>query len=131
MRQPVPGQLCLLQLLEQVASAGPRHPVGAVGAISSVAPIGSGRADGVGSGEGAGLGEWERAVLRFAADHHLTGRYASRVERQLGCSSDRYLQTLAGMLDRDEALAAAPELVATLRALRDRRRALRERARHR
>ena len=83
-----------------------------------------------GSGECAGLGEWERAVLRFAAEHHLTGRYAGRVERELGCGVDRYLQALAALLDRAEALAAAPELVTTLRSLRDRRRKLRERARN-
>ena len=67
----------------------------------------------------------ERAVLRFAAEHHLTGRCAERVEQHLGCSATRYLQTLTAMLDRPEVLAAEPELIGRLRALRDCRQRLR------
>jgi hypothetical protein len=71
------------------------------------------------------LGEWARKLLRFAAQHHLTGGYAARVEQQLGCSATRYLWALAAMLDRPEVLAAEPELIGRLRSLRDRRQRLR------
>lgn len=65
----------------------------------------------------------------FAAEHHLTGRYDEQVRQHLGCSTARYLQALTGMLDRPDVLAAQPELVGRLRALRDRRRQLRTLAR--
>jgi len=107
LRRPVPGQLCLLELLEHA-----NDPNGSVG-------------DEAETGGAAGLGEWERTVLRFAAEHHLSGRYVQRVEQHLGCTAARYLRTLAGMLDRPEVLAAEPELIGRLRALRDRRQRLR------
>ncbi len=44
------------------------------------------------------------------------------MQAQLGVCETRYYQLLAGLLDRPEAEAAEPELVARLRALRDRRR---------
>lgn len=78
-------------------------------------------------GGGCGrLGEWDRAVLRFAAEHHLSGRYAERVQQHRGCGPARYLQALSDVLEHPQALAAYPELVGRLRALRDRRRRLRE-----
>lgn len=58
---------------------------------------------------------------RFAAEHCLTGGYDGRVEQHLGCSPTRCVQALAGLPDRPEALAAEPELVDRLRALRERR----------
>lgn len=106
----MPGQLSLLELLEHPSERN--DPNDCEG--------GTGRSVGR-----AGLGEWERAVLRFAAEHHLAGRYAGRVEQQLGCSPTRYLQVLAGMLDRPEVLVAEPDLIGRLRALRDRRQRLR------
>ena len=99
-----PGQLCLLELLD------------ALTVLDQLAA----RPD-----AGVRLGEWERAVLALAAEHHLSGRYAERVQQQLGCGVTRYLQALSGMLDRPEVLAAEPELISRLRALRDRRQRLR------
>ncbi len=68
---------------------------------------------------------WERALLRFAAQHHLTGQCPARVEQQLSCSAMRYLRALAAMLDRPVVLAVEPELIGRLRALRKRRQRLR------
>lgn len=129
LRAPVPGQLSLLELLEHQADLAdphsrnhpnvtdsPERPDGSVALLTE--PV----AD-------VGLGEWEVAVLGFAAEHHLTGGYDGRVEQHLGCSPTRYVQALAGLLDRPEALAAEPELVGRLRALRDRRQRLRTLAR--
>ncbi len=76
-----------------------------------------------------GLSHLDAAVLAFARDHQLQGRVAGRVQAQLGVCETRYYQLLAGLLDRPEAEAAEPELVAQLRALRDRRRRLRHPAR--
>lgn len=73
------------------------------------------------------LDERDRAVLAFACEHHLQGRVEARVQQELGCTATRYLQLLARMLDRPEVEEAAPELVHELRALRDRRRRLRQR----
>lgn len=116
LRGAVPGQLCLLELLEHLSERNdPPHP------NNPDDPNG----DAARSVVEAELREWERALLRFAVGHHLTGRYAERVEQQLGCSATRYLQALAGMLDRPEVLAAQPEFIGRLRALRDRRRRLR------
>ena len=64
----------------------------------------------------------DRAVLAFAREHHLAGRVSHRVEAELGISEVRYLQLLAGLIRRVEAADAEPELVAALRARRDRRR---------
>ncbi len=72
-----------------------------------------------------GLSELDAAVLAFACDHQLQGRVAGRVQSQLGMCETRYYQLLAGLLDRPEAAAAEPDLVAQLRALRDRRQRLR------
>ncbi len=72
-----------------------------------------------------GLSQLDAAVLAFARDHHLQGRVPGRVQAQLEMCETRYYQLLAGLLDRPEAEAAEPELVAQLRALRDRRRRLR------
>ena len=104
LRGAVPGQLSLLELLDELT------------VLDRLAA----RPD-----AGVGLGEWERVVLAFAAEHHLSGRYPERVQQQLGCSATRYLQALSGMLDRPEVLAAEPELIGRLRALRDRRQRLR------
>ncbi len=76
-----------------------------------------------------GLSDLDGAVLAFARDHQLQGRVSGRVQAQLGVCETRYYQLLAGLLDRPEAAAAEPELVAQLRALRDRRRRLRHPAR--
>ena len=103
-RAALPGQLSLLELLDEL----------------TVLDRLEARPD-----AGAQLGEWERAVLAFAAEHHLSGRYAERVQQQLGCSATRYLQALSGMLDRPEVLAAEPALISQLRAIRDRRQRLR------
>ena len=112
-RGAVPGQLSLLELLDELPRcAGPGGRVDVDAATQS------------GPG-GAGMGEWERQVLAFAVEHHLTGRYERLVQQHLGCSASRYLQVLAGMLDRPEVLAAAPDLIGRLRALRDRRQRLR------
>ena len=105
LRRPVPGQLSLLELLDDPIRLEGDAVVGPDGDV--------------------GLEDWERAVLRFAAEHHLTGRYDEQVEQRLGCSATRYLQALSGMLDRPDVLDAAPELVGRLRALRDRRQRLR------
>lgn len=113
LRGPVPGQLSLLELLEHPSERNdPNHP-------------NDPKDDTERSVVEAELGEWERALLRFAAEHHLADRYAERVEQQLDCSMNRYLKALAGMLDRPEVLAAEPELIGRLRALRDRRQRLR------
>ncbi len=72
-----------------------------------------------------GLNGLEAAVLAFARDHQLQGRVSGRVQSQLGVCETRYYRLLAELLDRPEAEAAQPELVAQLRALRDRRRRLR------
>lgn len=112
LRGAVPGQLSLLELLEQPSDSN--HP-------DDPNDPNDGRACPEGAVE---LGEWERALLRFAAGHHLSGRFAERVEQHLGCSATRYLQALSVMLDRPEVLAE-PELVGQLRALRDRRQRLR------
>lgn len=118
LRGPVPGQLCLLRTLDGLAephaTAGPD-----VKASSDLERLS--RAE--------ELGEWETRVLRFAAQHHMSGHYPERVHHQLGCTTTRYLQTLAGLLDHPEAVAAEPDLVGRLRALRDRRQRLRERTR--
>ena len=63
----------------------------------------------------------DRAVLAFARAHHLQGRAAARVQAELGISEVRYLQCLVRLLDRVEAADAEPELIAALRARRDRR----------
>ncbi len=76
-----------------------------------------------------GLSDLDAAVLAFARDHQLQGRVAGRVQSLLGVCETRYYRLLAGLLDRPEAAAAEPELVAQLRALRDRRRRLRDLAR--
>ena len=72
------------------------------------------------------LDERDRAVLALACQHHLQGRVEARVEQDLGCTSTRYMQLLARMLDRPEVEEAAPELVQELRALRNRRRRRRQ-----
>ncbi len=118
-RGAVPGQLSLLELLELLDELpGSTGPSGGrvdvdVDAAKRPEPV------------GAGLGEWERQVLAFAVEHHLSGRYDQLVQQHLGCSGTRYLQVLAGMLDRPEVLAAQPDLIGRLRALRDRRQRLR------
>lgn len=132
LRGAVPGQLSLLELLEH-----PTDPAGPHGRLSLNTPDVAAGLERPGGGlvlptapeADIGLGEWELAVLRFAADHHLTGGYAGRVEQHLGCSVTRYVQALAGLLDRPEALAVEPELVGRLRTLRERRQRLRALAR--
>ena len=65
----------------------------------------------------------DRAVLAFARNHHLQGRAtAARVQAELEMSEVRYLQLLLRLLERVEAADAEPELIAALRARRDRRR---------
>ncbi len=76
-----------------------------------------------------GLSDLDAAVLAFARHHQMQGRVTGRVQSQLGMCETQYYQLLAGLLDRPEAAAAEPELVAQLRALRDRRRRLRHPAR--
>lgn len=68
------------------------------------------------------LDERDRAVLAFAREHHLQGGVGDHVERELGCTTTRYMQLLAQMLDRPEVAEAEPELVGALQALRERRR---------
>jgi len=118
LRGAVPGQLSLLELLEHISDrttqVTPMLPPKQVPERSVVE---------------AELGEWEWALLRFAAQHHWSGSYAERVQQDLGCSTTRYLQVLADLLDRPPALAAEPELVGRLRVLRDRRQRLRALAR--
>lgn len=113
----MPGQLSLLELLDELPDAADgrgRVDVDVdVGAAQQPGPV------------AAGLGEWERQVLAFAVEHHLSGRYDLIVQQYLNCSTTRYLQVLTGMLDRPEALAVAPDLVGRLRAPRDRRQRLR------
>ena len=104
LRAALPGQLRLLELLDELTVLDQLEAQ---------------------PDAGAQLGEWERAVLGFAAEHHLSGRYAERVQQQLGCGVTRYLQALSRMLDRPEVLATEPELISQLRALRDRRQRLR------
>ncbi len=110
--------MSLLELLEHTSGRNdPHHPDAATDAATERSVV------------EAELGEWERAPLRFASEHHLTGRYAERVQQDLGCSTTRYLQVLADLLDRPPALAAEPEVIDRLRALRDRRQRLRALAR--
>ncbi len=59
-----------------------------------------------------GLSHLDAAVLAFARDHQLQGRVSGRVQSQLGLCETRYYQLLAWLLDRPEAEAAEPELVA-------------------
>jgi len=93
----VPGQLSLLELLEHTSGRNdPSHSDAATDTATERSAV------------EAELGEWERALLRFAAEHHWSGRYAERVQQALGCSTTRYLQVLAGLLDRPPALAAEP-----------------------
>ncbi len=54
-------------------------------------------------------------MLALARDHQLQGRVSGRVQSQIGVCETRYYQLLAGLLDRPEAAAAEPELVAQLR----------------
>jgi len=122
LRRAVPGQLSLLELLEH--TSGRNDPSHSDAATDTATDTATER-----SAVEAELGEWERALLRFAAEHHWSGRYAERVQQDLGCSTTRYLQVLADLLDRPPALAAEPELVGRLRALRDRRQRLRALAR--
>ena len=117
-----PGQLSLLELLELLPD-----PAGCGGGVEAAAPqAGAARQP---EFEAAGLGEWERQALAFAVEHHLSGRYELMAQQHLGCSTTKYLQVLTGLLDRPEALAAQPELVGRLRALRDRRQRLRAQSR--
>lgn len=108
LRSAAPGQLSLPGLLEESAT--------------SDLPVASS------SGGGCGrLDEWDRAVLRFAAEHPLSGRYVGtgRV-RTPGAAAPARRQALSDVLDHPQALDAYPEFVGRLRALRDRRRRLRE-----
>jgi hypothetical protein len=118
LRGPVPGQLSLLELLEHISERNdPSHADAATEAGTERLVV------------EAELGEWEWALLRFAAQHHWSGRYAGRVQQDLGCSVTRYLRVLADLLDRPEVLAVEPEFVGRLRVLRDRRQRLRALAR--
>ena len=72
------------------------------------------------------LTERDRSVLAFAHDHQLLGGSDSQVQGRLGMSRTRYLQVLTALLDRPEAAAAYPELIAELRSLWGRRRAIRQ-----
>ncbi len=73
LRGAVSGQLSLLELLEHTSErTDPSH---------SDAATDTGTERSVVEGE---LGEWERALLRFAAEHHWSGRYAERVLAQPG-----------------------------------------------
>ena len=120
-----PGQLSLLELLELLWALP--DAAGCGGGVEAGTPQ-AGAAQQP-EFEAAGLGEWERQVLAFAIEHHLAGRYDLMVRQHLGCSSTRYLQALSRLLDRPEVLAAQPELVGRLRALRDRRQRLRAQSR--
>jgi hypothetical protein len=72
------------------------------------------------------LTETDRAVLEFARGPRLAARVAARAPHLLGLSPTRYFQLLSQLLDRPEAAAAEPELVAGLRAVQDERRRLRQ-----
>jgi hypothetical protein len=68
------------------------------------------------------LDERDRAVLAFDRRHHRRRDVGNLVQQELGFSATRYFQLLLVMLERPEVAAADPELVSTLRAMRDRRR---------
>ncbi len=68
------------------------------------------------------LDEWDRAVLAFAREHHLSGGLPRLVPAELGMSETRYFQLLLALLERVEVADTEPELVARLRSLRERRR---------
>ncbi len=68
------------------------------------------------------LDEQDRAVLAFARRHQQRRDVGDPVQRELGITPTRYFQLLLAMLERPEVAAADPELVTSLRALRDRRR---------
>ena len=70
----------------------------------------------------AGLDQQDRSVLAFARDHQLQSRVGAGVEQQLRVTETRYYQLLVRLLDRPEVAEAEPELVAGLRATRQRRR---------
>jgi hypothetical protein len=68
------------------------------------------------------MDERDHAVLAFARRHQQRRDVGDLVERELGLSPTRYFQLLLAMLERPEVAAADPELVTSLRAMRDRRR---------
>jgi len=72
------------------------------------------------------LTEADRAVLELARGPGLRARVADQAQHLLGLSPTRYFQLLSRLLDRPEAAAAEPELVAGLRAVQDERRRLRQ-----
>ncbi len=68
------------------------------------------------------LDEQDRAVLAFARRRQQRRDVGDLVGRELGITPTRYFQLLLAMLERPEVAAVDPELVTSLRALRDRRR---------
>ena len=112
-RGAAPGQLSLLELLDALPDSASCETGVEAAAAQQPEPAAT------------GLGEWQRQVLAFAVEHHLSGRYDLLVRQHLGCSTTRYLHELTGLLDRPEVLAAQPELIIQLLALRDRRQRLR------
>ncbi|MFF2143009.1 DUF3263 domain-containing protein [Kitasatospora sp. NPDC101155] len=72
------------------------------------------------------LSERDRAVLALEGRQWRTAGAKERaIREELGLSSTRYYQLLNGLLDREEALAAAPVLVNRLRRVREARRGAR------
>ncbi len=61
-------------------------------------------------------------IADTARRHQQRRDVGDLVERELGLSPTRYFQLLLAMLERPEVAAADPELVTSLRAMRDRRR---------
>lgn len=67
------------------------------------------------------LSDLERALLAIAAGPHPGDGEQERLARaELGLTATRYYQLLNELIDRPEALAVEPLLVARLRRLRDR-----------
>jgi hypothetical protein len=69
------------------------------------------------------LSDRERAILAFEEtwiDRPIARRELA-VDRRFGMRYPRYLQILGGLLDRQDAIAANPQLLYRLRARRERR----------
>ncbi len=59
-------------------------------------------------------------MLTFARQHHLSAGLRRAVHAGLGMSETRYFQLLLALLERAEVKDAEDELVAALRAFRER-----------
>ena len=71
---------------------------------------------------GAGLTDLETRMLGFEANWwRFAGAKESAIKEQFELSAPRYYQLLNDLIDRDDALVAAPMLVKRLRRLRQAR----------